>query len=468
MQNTPKKILVVGLGVGGFYAAKSALAANRDAEVTIIDRKDFELFSPCGMPFVIEGVVKSFEHLIHVIPEQSKRLAKLLKHEVADIDVKNRTVSVKDIATGETKKLGWDSLIIDTGSKPIVLPIPGAKELLNKGVFTIDSLESAKKIDERANNAKKATVIGAGAIGLEIAVALKERGLDVVVAEKLSRPLPRILDEDIGEILKESLAKKGIKMTFGGSVERINGNNNVESVSINGETIKTDLVVMAAGVKANTDLIKNTGIKTGQFGIIANSKMETSVNGIYAVGDCAETLNLITKKPCGVQLATTAYKQGIVAGVNAAGGSLEYPGSLGTFGAVIGELEVAGTGLTSESAKEQGYDIVIGKGKTKTRPEWMPESGDITVKIIVDVASGKILGGQSISGSSGIGGSGGARSGAASRINVISAAIRSNMSIFDLNSVELAYCPKISEMYDALSAAADVAVKKLSSKGMTR
>jgi NADH oxidase (H2O2-forming) len=207
-------------------------------------------------------------------------------------------------------------------------------------------------------------------------------------------------------------------------------------------------------VKANTDIVKNTGIKTGQFGITTTSKMETNVNGIYAVGDCAEILNLITKKPCGVQLATTAYKQGIVAGVNAAGGSMEYPGSLGTFGAVIGELEVAGTGLTSESAKALGYDIIVGKGKTKTRPEWMPESTDITVKIIVDAGNGKILGGQSIGGS-----------GAASRINIISAAIRSNMNIFDISSVELAYCPKISEMYDALSAAVDVAVKKLSVKG---
>jgi NADPH-dependent 2,4-dienoyl-CoA reductase/sulfur reductase-like enzyme len=446
--------VIIGLGAGGFYAAKSALATNRDVEVIIIDKKDFELFSPCGMPFVIEGVVKSFEHLIHAIPEQSKRLTKLLKHEVTDIDVKNRTVNVKYVPTNETKKVGWDSLIIDTGSNPIVLPIPGAKELLNKGMFTIDSLDNAKKIDELANNAKKAAVIGAGAIGLEIAVALKERGLDVVVAEKLSRPLPKILDEDIGEILKDFLTKKGIKMIFGGNVERINGNNNVESISINGEAIKTDLVVMSVGVKANTDIVKNTRIKTGQFGIVTTPKMETNVNGIYAVGDCAETLNLITKKPASVQLATTAYKQGIVAGVNAAGGSMEYPGSLGTFGAVIGELEVAGTGLTSESAKALGYDVIVGKGKTKTRPEWMSESTDIAVKIIVDASNGKILGGQSIGGS-----------GAASRINVISTAIRSGMNIFDISSVELAYCPKISEMYDALSAAVDVAVKKLSVKG---
>ncbi|MFA5771312.1 MAG: FAD-dependent oxidoreductase [Thermoplasmata archaeon] len=454
MQNAPKKIVVVGLGVGGFYAAKSALAANREAEVTLIDKKDFELFSPCGMPFVIEGTVKSFEHLIHAMPEQSKRLTKLLKHEVTDIDVKNRTVNVRNIATGEIKKLGWDSLIIDTGSKPIILPIPGAKELLNKGVFTIDCLENAKKIDEFANNAKKAVVVGAGAIGLEVAVALKERGLEVVVVEKLGHPLPRILDEDIGETLKESFTKNGIKTIFRCSVERIDGSNTVESVLVNGEAIKTDLVVMAAGVKANTDLVKNTGIKIGQFGIATTSKMETSVGDIYAVGDCAETLNLITKRPAGVHLATTAYKQGIVAGINAAGGSMEYPGSLGTFGAVIGELEVAGTGLTSESAKALGYDITVGKGKTRTRPEWMPESTDITVKIIVDASNCKILGGQSIGGS-----------GAASRINIISAAIRSSMNIFDMSSVELAYCPKISEMYDALSAAVDVAVKKLNAKG---
>jgi NADH oxidase (H2O2-forming) len=207
---------------------------------------------------------------------------------------------------------------------------------------------------------------------------------------------------------------------------------------------------MSAGVQADMKLAQAAGIKCSKNGIVTNNRLETSVKDIYAIGDCIETFHLINSKPCVMRLATSAYQQGIIAGINAVGGNAKYHGALNTFVSKIGKLEISAVGFNSKIAEEYGYDILGTKVKAPNKPEYMPNHKDITVKIIADKKTGRILGGQAVG-----------EEGAAWRVNIISLAIRAGMDISALNQAELAYSPPVSEVYDVLSMATEFAKRRL-------
>jgi NADH oxidase (H2O2-forming) len=233
-------------------------------------------------------------------------------------------------------------------------------------------------------------------------------------------------------------------------LDGIKGGEQVEAVIIGGEEIKADIVVMAVGVKADMGLAEAAGIECSKRGVITNKRLETSVKDIYAIGDCIETFQLINSEPCVMQLATSAYQQGIIAGINAVGGNAEYQGALNTFVSKIGKLEVAATGFNTPTAEEYGYEVVGTKVTAPNKPEYMPNHKEITVKILADKKTGRILGGQALG-----------EEGAAWRVNIISLAIRASMDITALNQTELAYSPPVSEAYDVLSMAAEFANRRL-------
>ncbi|MCZ7393195.1 MAG: FAD-dependent oxidoreductase, partial [Candidatus Methanoperedens sp.] len=312
----------------------------------------------------------------------------------------------------------------------------------------LHDIESARKIIEHAKNAKKAVVVGAGPIGLEIAAALRKNGLDVAVVEMLSHAFPRALDRDMAKVVEQSVEESQIKLLFNKTVSSVNGSP-VESVSIGDEIIETDMVVLASGVRANLDTARNAGIETGRWGIKTNARMETNAKGIYAVGDCTETVSLIDHRPTVMQLSSAAYRQGMVAGTNAAGGYDTYEGALLTFASLIGKLEVAATGFNEFFAQSAGYKIISGKAHGKNKPDYYPGAKDITVKIIADAKTGKVLGGQVVG------------EGAGARINVISLAIKCGIDVYTLSQTEMAYCPMLAENYDVLNKASDFAVRKL-------
>jgi NADH oxidase (H2O2-forming) len=445
-----RKIVIIGLGVGGLYAAKSAMNTDRTAEVTIIEKRSYDMFSACGLPFAIEGIVKDFEDLKFPVPGHLKRLKKLLLHEVSGINIDNKSVTVKNLETGDLFEVEFDALIIATGAEPILLPVPGAKEFLGKGVHFVTNPENAKALKDAAKHSKSAVVVGGGGIGLEIAVALKELGLEVTVTKRSPPVLPRTLDPDMGQLIENHLQEMGINTMFGKSFDQISGSAKVESVTISGERINTDLVVMAVGVRADSALAKNSNIECSKAGIMTNNRLETSVKDIYAIGDCIETSNLINSKPYTMQLATSAYQQGIIAGINAAGGDVKYKGALGTFVSKIGKLEVAATGFNTPMAQEHGYDVLGTKVTAPNKPEYMPDHKEITVKILADKNTGKIVGGQAVG-----------ENGAAWRVNIISLAIRAGMDINELNETELAYSPPVSEVYDVLSMVTEFASRRL-------
>jgi NADH oxidase (H2O2-forming) len=441
-----EKIVIIGLGSGGFAASLAIRRTDPEAYVTIIEKRFYEMFSPCGMPFAIEGIV-SLDNLRFSLPDD-KQITKLLGREAVALNPADKNVVVKNRKTGEIISVPYDSLILAPGAEPFIPPIKYANNALDKGIFVLHDLESARKIMEYSTKAKKAVVIGAGPIGLEIAVALQKKSVETVVIEMLSYALPRALDRDMAKIVEDSLRQLEIKLLMNKSVSSINGTP-VESVSLGDEVIETDMVILASGVRANLEIAKTAGIEIGKWGIKTNARMETSIRGIYAIGDCIETVSLINHRPTMMQLSSAAYRQGMVAGTNAAGGYDTYEGALSTYVSLIGENEVAATGFNEFFAGVSGYEVVSGKAHGKSKPEYYPGSKDIYVKIIADAKTGKVLGGQAVG------------EGAGGRINVIAIAIKVGMDIYELSKVEMAYCPMVAENYDVLNKAADFAVRRM-------
>ncbi len=448
----PMEIVIVGLGAGGLYSSKSALSYNRKCHITIIEKRNFDQFSPCGLPFVIEGVIKDFDELKYNVPEVKNRLSKLLFHKVVSVEAERKMLQALDLATSQEKEIKYDSLILATGASPVILNVPGAEELSGRGVHFVSDIDNSEALLQAAksSNKKRAVVVGGGSIGLEVAVGLKKLGLDVVVTKKTSPPFPRNLEPSMGSIIVEHLEKLGIRVLFGKGIDRINGTHKVESVEIAGENIDCDIVVMAVGMKANVRLAELAGVKTEKGFVVVNNRMETSVKDIYAVGDLVQTYSRIDGTPTIMQLATSAYRQGMAAGINAAGGNSPYPGALNTFATVVGGLEIASTGYTLETAKSLGYEARAFFTKRDIKPHYMPDAEEISLGVIVESGSGKILGAQAVG-----------KEGAAWRINLFALAIHGGMTLYDIMDTELAYNPPVSQMYDPVSQVAEIALKRL-------
>jgi NADPH-dependent 2,4-dienoyl-CoA reductase/sulfur reductase-like enzyme len=442
-----RKIVIIGLGTGGLYSSRAATRFDRKAEITIVERREYDMFSPCGLPYAIEGIVDSFEDLKHSVPS-TRQLNIMLRHEALSIDTEGKRVQVENLETGKVSWIDYDSLILSTGSQPIILPIPGAREFLDRGVHVVTNPENAKELRDAALKSKRAVVVGGGAIGLELAIALKELGLEVWVTKRSPPPFPRNLDPDMGKIISEYLDTKGLHILFGKGIDSVNGEERVESVVIAGETIPTDIVVMAVGVNPTSDLGEKAGLDVEKGALLVDDRMETSIKDVYAIGDCAQSFSGVDGQPSYVALATTAFKQATVAGVNA-GGDMVFGGNLGTFVSFIGNLEVSCTGYNSAAAEKNGFKVVTGRANMVIKPSWMPGTKDISVKLVVDAETGRILGGQAIG-----------EEGAAWRMNVVALAIKQRMTIQEFSTIELAYCPAVSEVYDPLLVAADIAIRR--------
>jgi len=449
MSQDATNVLIVGLGTGGLYASRAAQRFDRKTQITIIEKRDYHMFSPCGIPYAIEGVVASFEELKHSVPT-TRSLQIRLRHEAMDVDAEGKRVKVKNLETGEEEWLWYDKLILATGSRAKILPIPGADKFLGNGMYVVTTPEEGKTLRDVALKSKTAAVIGGGAIGMEIALALKHLGVEVHITKRSEPALPRNLDPDMGKILTEHILEKGLNVYFGKGINSINGTDKVESVTIGGEVIPVDFAVMAAGVDSNIELAEKAGVECERGSIKTNKKMETSLPDIYAIGDNCWTHNMVDDKPARVALATTAYRQAMVAGVNVAGGDREYEGTLGTFVTSVGDLEVSATGYNSSMAEAAGFKVVSGRANTMNKPTWIPGAKNISVKIIADAETGRLLGAQSIG-----------AEGTDWRINMVALGIRKEMTLEEFASVELAYCPPVSELYDPLLMATDVALRRL-------
>ncbi|MFQ6074186.1 MAG: FAD-dependent oxidoreductase, partial [Candidatus Bathyarchaeia archaeon] len=263
--------------------------------------------------------------------------------------------------------------------------------------------------------------------------------------------LPAMLDADMAKIVHEMLEQKGLRIIVGKGVDEILGGEKVTGVSVAGEQIPADLVVVATGVRANVELAKNAGIVIGERRAIkVNARMETNVPGVYAIGDCAESINLVTGRPALTQLGTVAVRHGKVAGINAAGGYAIFPGVLGSAVTKFFDTEIGATGLTEFFAKRAGMETVTGAISSKTRADYYPGALPIRIKLVVERESQRIIGGQIVGGEE-----------VTQRINALSFAIQKHMTIRELVKADTCYAPPLSETWEPMVLAAETALRKL-------
>jgi len=439
------KLVIIGCGAGGFASALSAVKNDAHCEVTILEKRPYEMYSPCSMPYAIEGML-TLESLKHgVILARTKVMTGC---EATLIDTEEKKVIYRKGAREES--IEYDALIIDTGAIPLIPPIKNVERFLNRNVFTLATLEEAASIERVARESKKVVVVGASAIGSEMAAVFADMGLDVTVVEFLGWVFPKMLDSDMGTLVSDYMKKKGVKIILNRGVSEIYGEEKAEGVKVVNEKIEADLILISAGVRANTELAKKSGIELGNWGIKTDARMKTSAKDVYAVGDCAEIFSLIANIPTMMQLAISAYRQGLVAGLNATGGEAAYRGALHTNVSIVGELEVASTGFSSDAATRAGLTPFGAKAFSTTKPSHFPGTESIAVKLICEQKDGRILGAQVVGGA-----------GSWWRVNVVALAISRGMTIDELGDIELAYCPPVSDTYDVLLQAGDIGAKKM-------
>lgn len=446
----PRRIVIIGAHAAGVDAASASRKTDRTAEITLLTDEKHPGYSRCGMPFVIGGQIPSFPSLIVFQPAYFKMMKINLKTETkaVSINAANKTVETTDKA-GSKETIPYDSLIIATGASSFMPPIKGKEK---QGILSLRTLEDGERIDRSIKNgAKTAVVMGAGLIGLEVAIALQERGLKAMVVEMLPQVLPQMLDAELAKGAQEMLEQEGINVLTGKSVEEFLGADKVTGIVAGGEQFNADLIISAFGVKANTQLAVNAGIALGDTKAIkTNARMETSIKDVYAVGDCAESTHIVTQKPALMQFGTVAVRHGKVAGINAGGGYALFTGVLGSSVSRLYSTDIGSTGLTETSAQKARIETITGTITSKTKAEYYPGALPIRVKLVVEKESQRVIGAQIIGGEE-----------VTQRINAISLAIQKQMTARELAKADTAYAPPVCETWEPLVLAAEMVLMKL-------
>lgn len=453
------RVVVIGCGAAGATAALWARKADRKAEVIVIGDEPYPEYSRCGLPYTISGKVKDFNDLI-LMKQDAWEMQKIdlrLEQIVKEIDRKEKKVKVvkKD---GTEYELNYDSLVIATGGRNSYPPIKG---LDVEGVMGLRTLEDAKRLKEYSKKIKKAVIIGGGLIGMEVAEALNEEKIDVTVVEFLPGILLTMLDSDLSKQVTELAQEHGVKVLVNHqAMEIISENGKAVGVLVkNRETeeefkIDAEVVIVATGTKPNIELAKSAGIEIGVTGAIKTDEyMRTSDLNIYAVGDCAENISYITKKPMNLGLGTIAVREGRVAGINAVGGNAKFMGIIGTKVTKLFGVEIASVGLTSEDAKRNEINIVKGSLKGLSKPPYYVEAKPLKVKAFFKKDDAKLVGAQTLG-----------EDDAAQRINVFALGIQMGADVNQIFDLENCYAPAVADTWDPICLAADAAKKRLKIK----
>lgn len=436
------KLLIVGGVAGGASAAARARRLNEDAEIIMFEKGDYVSFANCGLPYHIGKVIPERDSLMVMTPEKLNGRANIdvrINSEVTSINTQKRIVSVTNSKTGEAYTESYDKLILSTGSSPLRPPIPGADD---PDVLILWTIPDMDKIIERVNSGiKNAVVIGGGFIGVEVVENLVELGVQTTLVEMLPQVLPP-LDKEMAQPISEIMEFHGVKLFLDNGVTEIKKHDD-KSFSIKlktGETIETDMVIMSAGIRPNSELAKNAGLELNKRGgIVVNKQLQTSDPNIYAIGDVIEVDDLILKKPTMIPLAGPANKQGRIVADNVFGNKLEYRGSQGTSICKIFEKTAAATGLNEKRLKQEGIEYHKFYFAPNSHASYYPGGYMLFIKVLFD-KEGKILGAQ-ITGNDGVD----------KRIDLFATAIRNGLTFDDLEELELAYAPPYGSAKDPIN-----------------
>ena len=429
------RIVVIGAVAAGTSAAAKARRNDDNAEIVIYEKDRDISYSGCGLPYYIGKEIEDIDELTPRDPAFFKKKYNIdvfTGYEVLSINPDLKEVEVKKLNTNEVFKDSYDKLIIATGATPFIPQIEGID---NKNVFFLRNVQSARNIRNfiDTKKPKNAVIAGTGFIGFEMLENLMGDGVNVTIVEMQNKITPN-LDEDMAAFLENTLKKKNINIIKNSTITKIDD----ESVTLNDNTvIKSDMVIMATGVRPNTELAREAGIEIGVTKAIkVNNKMETNIPDIYACGDCIESFSTITGKPVYRPLGSTANKTGRIAGENATGGKIEYKGNLSTGIFKLFDMTISSTGLSEKEALEEGYDIQICHNIKPDKPSYF-NGREMVIKAIADKKTEKILGVQIIG-----------YEGVDKRIDVFVTLITYGAKVDELFHLDLAYAPPFSTTKD--------------------
>ena len=441
-----ERMVVIGGDAAGMSAASQARRRRPVGELEIIalERSNWVSYSACGEPYFVAGYIEPIERLVARTPEKFAQMdiEVRTRHEATAVDLDRRTVAVTELDSRDRIELGFDTLMIGTGARPLRPPINGVHL---PGVYGLHTLDDATALRAAADKGPgNAIVVGGGYVGLEAAEAFHSRGWNVTILTSGKAVLDRTLDPDLGSHVVAAMERMGIRVVTGTRVNCINGVERVESVGCDDETHPAEVVVLGLGFRPESSLAGEAGIGLGPTGAIAvNDRQQTDTDGVWAGGDCAEAPHLLTGQPVNFHLGTVANKAGRVAGINIGGGDARFPGVLGTAITKICDLEISSTGLRLPDATAAGYDVVVGDAQGTTAAGYWPTASPMTIRVVAERIGGRLLGAQVV---------GGTASG--KRIDVFATAIWNRMTAEDLAWADLAYAPPFSGVWDLIHIAA--------------
>ncbi|MDO8055878.1 MAG: FAD-dependent oxidoreductase [Candidatus Hermodarchaeota archaeon] len=440
-------IVVIGCGTAGAAATLRARKTDQQATITIIQDESLPEYSRCGLPYTVNKTIPSTEDvIIHPTAFYEGNLIRAdlrLNTKAQSLNWKEKHIILKSKKGGE-EELSYDALVLATGARPATPPIKG---LDAPHVHRLHTLKDAKQLQEKAKKGKKVVIIGAGLVGLETAEALHSLGLEVTVVEFLDQVLPAMLDEEMAALVQAAMEAEGIDLKLSTAAKTVTTSQVlIADRATETETkIDAEIVVVATGVRANTRLAEEAGIKLGaRKGIHVDNHMKTSAPDVYAAGDCAEHLDLVTGQTVVSGLGSVALRQGEVAGTNAAGGNAELSGVLLARTTHLFGLEVAGVGPTRVAAERANMPVLAGKFKGSRTAEYYPSEEEVTVKLLAHKETGRLLGGQAIGPC------------AHQRVNVLSTALSAKMTIRQVADLETCYAPPVAPIREPLTMAAQV------------
>lgn len=435
------RLVIIGGSDAGISAALRAREVSASAEISVMLADAFPNFSICGLPFYLSGETPDWKQLAHRTDFEG--IAVLRNHRATHIDAENGFVLAKH--EEKSRAFPFDRLIIGTGAVPVKPAIDGLSE---NGVFLLHMMEDSFRIQDylTKGNPKSALIIGAGYIGVEMADALTHRGLEVTLASRPRTVLPTV-DQEFGTIIENELYTHGVRLWTGVQIAQIQVYEGHLSVSASsGEHRTADLVIVATGVKPDSDLARTADVELGSHGAICVSrKMETNIPGIYAAGDCAETWHRVREAYTYLPLGTTSHKQGRVAGESAVGGDAVFAGVVGTQIVKVFELAVARTGLLDGEARQAGFDPLTIQTEAWDHKAYYPGASKLRVRIIGDRVSGRLLGAQML---------GSWKAEISKRIDVFATALFHGMTVEGLNELDLSYTPPLSSPWDPVQMSA--------------
>ncbi|MGG3281375.1 CoA-disulfide reductase [Paenibacillus solani] len=447
-----KKIVIVGGVAGGASAAARLRRLDESSTIMIVERGEYISFANCGLPYYIGETIQDRSKLmVQTVPGLRSRYQLDIRNlsEVTSIQREEKTVTIKNLSTGESYTEGYDSLILSPGAQPIVPDIPGLSDSSN--VFTLRNIPDTDRIKQfiDLNNPQEAVIVGGGFIGLEMAENLAERGIQVSVIEMANQVMAP-LDYEMAAVVHKHLREKGVRLILEDGVQAIHeGGHRIELTS--GKQIKTDLIILSIGVRPENVLAINAGLPVNdRGGIQVNEYLQTADPNIYAIGDAIEVKDFVLQSQAFIPLAGPANRQGRLVADHIYGKTKHYKGTLGSSIAKVFDLTVAATGINEKRLKQMQSPYQVIHIHPLSHAGYYPGAYPISLKLLFHPDTGQIYGAQAVG-----------AEGVDKRIDVIAAAIMGNLSVWDLTELELSYAPPYSSAKDPVNYAGYVATNIL-------